>query len=132
MSIGERIKELRLEKGLSQTEFGRSIGLKQAAIGLYESGSRSVSDQSISLICQKFGVSENWLRTGEGGKSRFPEFYTEVGDLVGEILEDSENPLYEMILDIVRTYIELDPKSQETIKLFINKLRDTRALKKEG
>lgn len=38
MTTGERIKELRLQKGLSQEELGAMIGVKKAAINKYETG----------------------------------------------------------------------------------------------
>lgn len=67
MTIGERIKELRTDKlHMNQTDFGSKIGLKYAAIGLYEKNQRSVSDRSISDICREFSVSEEWLRYGTG------------------------------------------------------------------
>nr|WP_315021548.1 helix-turn-helix transcriptional regulator [uncultured Aminipila sp.] len=66
MPIGERIKELRKELKMNQTEFGERIGLKQTAIGMYENNLRRVADRSILLICKEFGVSENWLLNGEG------------------------------------------------------------------
>lgn len=65
MTIGERIKALRKGKKLTQAAFGKRIGLKATAIGMYEKGERQVSNQSITLISQAFGVREEWLRTGE-------------------------------------------------------------------
>lgn len=66
LEIGSRVKILRKELGLNQTEFGEKIGFKQAAIGLWENGQRAISDSAILLICEKYNVSETWLRTGKG------------------------------------------------------------------
>lgn len=66
VSIGERMRILRKELKLNQSEFADKIGLKQAAIGLYENNQRGVADRTILLICEKYGVREEWLRTGEG------------------------------------------------------------------
>lgn len=38
MTIGDRIKSLRIAKGLSQDELGQMIGVKKAAIYKYETG----------------------------------------------------------------------------------------------
>ena len=38
MSIGERIKELRLERGLSQLKLGKLIGVSQKAVDYWERG----------------------------------------------------------------------------------------------
>ena len=61
MAISERIKELRKHLNLTQTEFGDKIGLKQNTVGQMESGSRSVTERTIILICEKFNVNKVWL-----------------------------------------------------------------------
>ena len=66
LSINTRIKQLRKELGISQSEFGARIGLKGGAISKIERAGSAVTDQNIHLICDKFGVNEKWLRTGEG------------------------------------------------------------------
>ena len=62
----ERIRALRKQLGLNQTEFGARIGVKQTTIAGYERGSSTPLDAVVSAICREFGVSEMWLRTGEG------------------------------------------------------------------
>lgn len=64
--IGERIKKVRKALDLTQQEFADSIGSKRNTIATYEMGTTSPSAAVFSLICQKFNVSEQWLRTGEG------------------------------------------------------------------
>lgn len=38
MTTGQRIKQLRVQKGLSQEQLGNMVGVKKAAINKYESG----------------------------------------------------------------------------------------------
>lgn len=66
MNINERLKNVRKEMGLNQTEFGVRIGVSQTAIGQYENGSRNVTDRVILQLCQAFNINESWLRTGDG------------------------------------------------------------------
>ena len=47
MSIGEKIKELRLEKGLSQLKLGKAIGVSQKAIDYWE---RNINEPKASYI----------------------------------------------------------------------------------
>ena len=68
MTENERIKEIRKEKDLTQTEFGAPIGLKRAAVSMIESGASAVSNQVRLAVCREYGVREEWLRTGEGEK----------------------------------------------------------------
>lgn len=66
MDIGSRIKKIRKELDLTQTEFAARIGSVQNTVTGYENGRRNPSAPVIALICEKFDVREEWLRTGEG------------------------------------------------------------------
>lgn len=68
MYIGERVKQLRNELGLTQVEFGKRIGTSGATISTTESGKTTPDNQTILLICKTFGVNQEWLLTGEGPK----------------------------------------------------------------
>lgn len=84
--VGERIRAVRRALDLTQTEFGRRIGMKQNTIALIEGG-RNTSDQTLKAICREFNVSEDWLRTGEGEmfvpKSRDEELAEFFGNVQG-------------------------------------------------
>lgn len=67
-TIGKRIKEVRKDQGMTQTEFGDKIGVKGNTITGYENGTRRPSDSTINYICLLFDVDQTWLRTGEGRK----------------------------------------------------------------
>ena len=47
MKIGDKIKELRLEKGLSQVNFGKLVGVSQKAVDYWE---RNVNEPKASYI----------------------------------------------------------------------------------
>ena len=47
MSIGEKIKELRIEHGLSQMQLGKLIGVSQKAVDYWE---RNVNEPKASYI----------------------------------------------------------------------------------
>lgn len=84
--MSNRIKEIRTSLGLSQQEFADRIGVKRGAIANYEIGRNEPIDAVITLICREFGVSEHWLRTGEGEMfvqiSRDEEVMVFVGDVM--------------------------------------------------
>ena len=64
--IGVRIKELRTQLGMNQTEFAQRLGGTQQQICQLERSTRNIRPAVISSICGNFNVNERWLRTGEG------------------------------------------------------------------
>lgn len=62
MNMGDRIKQLRLEKGLTQEELGKYIGVKKAAIMKYEKGNvKNMKRSSIEILSNLFGVTPSYL-----------------------------------------------------------------------
>jgi transcriptional regulator with XRE-family HTH domain len=123
------MKELRKILGVTQQELADKLGLKRNTIATYEIGKASPSDRVISDLCNKYNVNEEWLRTGNGEMLKKVPDEDEVAIYVSELLQP-DNPFSELIVEVMRTYSQLDPKSQEVLKEFSNKLRDN--LRKEG
>ncbi len=75
VSIGQRLRLLRKELGLTQEEFGQRIGKGVATIKRWESGQTEPNDKTLRLISHTFGVSYEWLKEGKGEmweRERFP------------------------------------------------------------
>lgn len=64
--IGKRIAMIRKEVKVTQQEFANRVGCTRSAVANYEVGINEPIDMVIRSICREFGVSESWLRTGEG------------------------------------------------------------------
>lgn len=62
--IHERLKEVRKHFGMTQKDFGREIGVSDAAVAHLESGRNNPSPQTIQLICSQFRVNSEWLKDG--------------------------------------------------------------------
>ena len=53
--IGNRIKKMRLEKGLTQEELGELLGVKKAAVQKYENGTiANLKIDTIKRLCEIF------------------------------------------------------------------------------
>ncbi len=62
MNMGDRIKQLRQEKGLTQEELGKYIGVKKAAIMKYEKGNvKNMKRSSIEILSKLFNVTPSYL-----------------------------------------------------------------------
>jgi len=66
MTINDRVKLLRKELGLTQSEFGKKITVAQSYLTSIENGNRDVTEKILLLICAVYNVSEEWLRYGKG------------------------------------------------------------------
>lgn len=57
----ERLKELRCEKGLSQTELAKALHVSQRSISSWETGFRQPDFETLALITQFFEVTADYL-----------------------------------------------------------------------
>ncbi|GHU60038.1 hypothetical protein AGMMS49975_28560 [Clostridia bacterium] len=64
--MNKRIKDLRLYLKMNQEEFGGRIEMVKSSVSNIEKGIGAITDRTIRLICLEFGVSEQWLRFGDG------------------------------------------------------------------
>lgn len=68
-NIGERIKRVREQSGLNQTDFALKLGLGgPTAVSKYEKEQREPDIQTLTKIANLGNVSLDWLLTGEGEK----------------------------------------------------------------
>lgn len=61
MNIAERLKFLRLQKGISQTELANLVGANRASINYYESGQRTPNIHFLTRAANLYGVSLDYL-----------------------------------------------------------------------
>lgn len=68
-AIHDRLREIRQRLKLSLTKFGAPIGYRKSTISQIERGLPpydSVPDRYILAVAKNYGISEQWIRTGEG------------------------------------------------------------------
>ena len=56
-----RVKELREQNGLTQSELGKVLNVKKSTISKYENGSLDLNSTTIAILCDYFNVSANYL-----------------------------------------------------------------------
>lgn len=67
--IGDKIKKIIEEKGLTQEKFGSIIGKTNACVNQWIKGKRDLSTADIEKICDSFSVSPNFLYNREDSLS---------------------------------------------------------------
>lgn len=59
--MGERLKQLRLEKGLTLKEVSQAIGIHLMTYAHYEHGDREPSIETLKKLCDFYDVSADYL-----------------------------------------------------------------------
>ena len=66
--LGARIAALRREAGLNQAELAQRLQISPSAVGMYEQGRREPSADTLVSIAHLFGVSTDYLLTGQAAE----------------------------------------------------------------
>lgn len=59
--VGERIRDLRIKKGLTQTELAEKLGISRQAVNNYETGDAKPGDDLKKNISEILGCNIVWL-----------------------------------------------------------------------
>ena len=119
MLIGNRLKQLRKQMGLSQTELGNLIGIGKSSISCYEKEIRNPNIEVLLDLVQLFGVSADYLlgtdnlikSTDKKGKERFIPITEEELVFLEELKKNKE--VYDILLE--------DPKrGSDIVKNWLN------------
>lgn len=109
MLIGKRIKDLRIEKNMSQQELGDLIGVTKVSICGYENGTRTPSLETFSLLADIFGTSTDFLLGRE-----VPVVNEASNEYIGSVSKEDIELIQEM-----RHYPNLYNKMLKDVKRFI-------------
>lgn len=85
IETGNRIKSLRIEKGLNQAELGKLLGLDQGTISKMERGENDPTAKTLILLKEIFGAATDWILTGRGTKHPLP---LDTDEEILEIIDD--------------------------------------------
>ena len=120
MNMGERIKQLRIENGLTQEELGKYIGVQKSAIRKYEKGEvKNMKRSSIQILSNLFKVSPSYLMCID----EEDEIKTNNNTITTSIplLSDFKNDLETSITNFLIKYISVNESfSDNTYALKIN------------
>lgn len=71
MTIGDKIRQARLAKGLRQADLARAFGISRNSVTLWESGEARPDQARLPLLGQLLGTSVDWL-TSEDDRATAP------------------------------------------------------------
>lgn len=127
--MNNRIKTIRTTANLTQQEFADKLGIKRGTIANYELGRNEPIDAVIRMICQEFGISEHWLRTGEGNMRIPMSRDEEIADMVGKALS-GDNEFKKSVIRMICTRSESELDALE--KMLTHLVEDTQKNKDQA
>ena len=109
----EHIKELRKFFGLTQSEFGDSIGVSRDVVGNLELGRVEPSELIIKMVCKTYHVNREWLETGQGEMLVEQTRDERIAAFVGQALSDEGD---EFKRDLIGLLAALDEDGWQKLK----------------
>lgn len=114
VSLGLKIKELRLKKGINQQELADELGITRSSLAHYEKGTRKMYLETLRLFADYFGVTMDDLLGNEYSKIDDKTTHERVSDLIKDYnLSDSE---YSKLIDYLEFIVLKREKDSENLK----------------
>lgn len=88
-----RLKFLREEKGLFQSDIAKVLGISVAAVGFYENEKRDMSPDTILKLAEYFGVTTDYLL----GKTDIRNSGQQIDDVLNEAMIGMSKEEYEQL-----------------------------------
>ena len=118
-SIGNRIREVRNNFNLSQSDFGKKIGVSRDVINNLELARLKKDPEAlIRLICKTYDVNYGWLMNGTG-QMHPPKVEEDLTIQIAKLLE-GEN---ETAKKVFQAFASFDEEDWKTVKKFIDNLK---------
>lgn len=105
MNQSERLKELRIAKGLTQLELAKATGISKSAIGRLETGERTGTIEALTTLANFYNVSLDYLTCN-------PQSISLVDDIIQSFIDK-------------KIIIPGEPISTDTQNMIIKILEDT-------
>ena len=114
MSIGKKIKELRMLSGLSQEELGRRIGVQRAAVQKYEKETvENIPLKTIEQIAKVFDVSPTYIVGWNGDQSN--PLSAEV-----KVLQGVKRFYGNEGVELLEIFVHLNAKGQKRVRQYMD------------
>lgn len=105
--LHSRIKAIRETLGLSQREFGESLGVSRDVISNIEHDRVAPKELLFHHICQLYDINECWLKTGEGEMFNTDPGETSKYDEAFKIFKALSPEFQEYALELIKKLVEI-------------------------
>ena len=116
MTVGQKIKQLRKERKLTQEELGKLLGVKKAAVQKYESGVvQNLKQSTIKKLCEIFDKTPDYFILEEFDRNLEIELKKEL-----EFVQIVKSKYGDNIFRIFETVIELEEENQKKVLDYVD------------
>lgn len=124
MELNERILLILKDAGKKRVDLARALNISEASVSTMCSGKTNPSAQNIALICQKFGINEEWLKTGKGEMKAPLTKQAEIAEITAQLFrkEETDPETYNFLVALNKTLLQLDETQMQAVLDMIRKL----------
>ena len=116
--FGKRVEKIRTDMGMTKEKFAKMIGVSGQYLGTVEHGTNGFTMETIAVLCEKTGVSADYLMFGKN------ELMNEISTRT--VLSDFSPEQIQVAFDILKkmaVFLRTDNANEILIKeIFMNKL----------
>ena len=126
LTVGQKIKQLRISKGLTQEELGEMLGVKKAAVQKYESGQvQNLKQSTIKKLCEIFNKYPDYFIFDDFDSELEKELRQEV-----EFVQIMEKKYGKDVISIFEVVIDLNEESKKKVFDYVTDMRLIESVKK--
>lgn len=105
--FSRRLRKLRQEKGLSQSDLGRLAGLHMMQVGKYERGEGYPAAESLIGLARALGVTVDFLLTGDNEPPKDPHAFRFplLMEKLREIDKELDKPEVQPVLEFLDAFL---------------------------
>lgn len=118
----DRFGQIRNALGMRQAEFSKSLSISQGHVSDIENHRKNVSGRIIEILCLKFNVSEEWIKTGSGDMFAPLSRDEEIAAFVGKALSDETDTFKKRLIAALS---QLDEPEWELLEKMVMKIAET-------
>lgn len=107
MTFGEKIREARKAKNITQSQLAKILSARSNSVSNWENNKSKPDVDTIELLCGVLDIEPNYLLGNE------PPPTTSDAMLIGKIANDRQ------LLDMMEVYYSLDKNDQESVRRII-------------
>ena len=126
LELKDRIRAIRAEAKLNQTEFGERIGASQSTVAGWEIGRKEPMDVFIVAICNTFNVRQEYLLEGKGPMHSEPTQESLISNYMGQLLQDDSEDA-ELRKRFIASVSKMDLKDLERLQAIAEALIGVKA-----